>query len=259
VTTLRVVTWNMNAVAPVASWADKWRYLQEVLRPDIALLTEARPREAGSLQMLFRRGGMGKNRSWGTVMAVRSDFEVAEIGGAIRELGWSIDRHFPGAVVAASTRVGRRTLGVVAAYAPVYDADGRKVNHGLDSTDTIVADLESTLTPRDWGWAIVGGDFNYFPPQVWRRVSRLPLVDLVASTSASRAPVTDCICSADKPCGHLWTHRNRSVPHRYQQIDFLFAGRRLAKRLYTLKGGIGDFPESMEFSDHAPIVAEFDV
>jgi exonuclease III len=56
----------------------------------------------------------------------------------------------------------------------------------------------------------------------------------------------------------MWTHKNGNSPNAArQQIDFLFAAPDLAEDLVSIGGGIEDFPDSWEVSDHAPIVVEF--
>lgn len=60
-------------------------------------------------------------------------------------------------------------------------------------------------------------------------------------------------------CGHLWTHKNGNSPNAaVQQIDFIFATDVLADQLLDLWGGVGDFEDAWDVSDHAPVVAEFE-
>jgi exonuclease III len=56
----------------------------------------------------------------------------------------------------------------------------------------------------------------------------------------------------------MWTHRNNPSPRASrQQIDFILATVELARELDQLTGGISDYPDAWEVSDHAPVVADF--
>jgi len=57
----------------------------------------------------------------------------------------------------------------------------------------------------------------------------------------------------------MWTHKNSGGPNAaVQQIDFMFATAELADRVGKVWGGVADFPDVWDMSDHAPVVAEFE-
>ena len=60
-------------------------------------------------------------------------------------------------------------------------------------------------------------------------------------------------------CGHFWTHKNgpkdrNGVP---QQIDHIFASGKMVKEFVAIDGGVGNFPDALDVSDHAPRFADF--
>ena len=74
---IRTATWNMQAVMPVRS-DGKWEYLHDVVRPDVAVLTEAKPEEAG-YRLFYREGGLGNRRRWGTIVATAPTVDATEL------------------------------------------------------------------------------------------------------------------------------------------------------------------------------------
>ncbi len=85
------------------------------------------------------------------------------------------------------------------------------------------------------------------------------LIDLTDVTSAAREPGGGC-ADCRQPCTHLWTHRNGNSPNAArQQLDFIFANTRLANELVGVGGGVEEFADAWEVSDHAPLTADFDV
>ena len=56
----------------------------------------------------------------------------------------------------------------------------------------------------------------------------------------------------------MWTHRNTDQPGaKAQNIDYILATPELAGEVVSVSGGISDFPDAWEISDHAPVVADF--
>jgi exonuclease III len=56
----------------------------------------------------------------------------------------------------------------------------------------------------------------------------------------------------------MWTHRNGNSPGAaVQHLDFIFASRQMVRELRQVTGGVRDFPDSWDVSDHAPVVAAF--
>jgi hypothetical protein len=61
---VRVATWNVRR-RPSA-----WGFLDDRLKPDIALLQESVP-PPGRPDVVYREGGIGANRPWGSAVAAR--------------------------------------------------------------------------------------------------------------------------------------------------------------------------------------------
>ena len=56
----------------------------------------------------------------------------------------------------------------------------------------------------------------------------------------------------------IWTHKNGNSPNAArQELDFIFATDELADEVSAVGGGIDDFPDAWDVSDHAPVVVDF--
>lgn len=254
---LRVVTWNMQVLFPVRS-DGKWEYLRDVIRPDVAVLTEAKPGDTG-YQLTYKEDGLGKRRRWGTIVASDPALRAVELP----QVRYRLRTHdlygtWPGSVVVVDIFAGTDLLLTVAGvYAVTVDGTGKSVGHGRHTTLAIAEDLAPLFRARKH--VLFAGDLNAWPPEVRPRLAELPLVDLIEQTAGSRPPNDNCACQDPKPTAHIWTHANKANPTKEQQVDYLFATPTLADRLTALQGGPADFPDIWEWSDHAPLVAEFEV
>jgi len=256
--TLRVATWNMQAVVPIRS-EGKWSYLVESIAPDVALLTEAKPDRTSALRQVYREGGLGKYRRWGTIVASRPDIQLVERSQVeYQSLTYDLYQTFPGSVVACDVmRDDRHLVTVVAIYGMTVDpVNGDKVGYGFYSTVAIMQDLDPLFLSRGDRGLIVGGDLNILPDWTSDFLKSTPLVDLVERTASSRPPSNECPCESPKPCHHIWTHKNKAN-NSFQQVDFLFATPDIADRVTRVYGGPKAFPGIWDWSDHAPLVAEF--
>ena len=56
----------------------------------------------------------------------------------------------------------------------------------------------------------------------------------------------------------IWTHKNgpKSSNGRCQELDFIFISKELRDQIIGTNGGIDDFPDAWEMSDHAPVTAD---
>jgi exonuclease III len=256
---IRIATWNMQTIFPIRS-DGKWEYLRDNIRPDIAVLTEAKPEDVG-YQLLYREGGLGKRRRWGTIVATKPEFKVTELtviktSTRTRDLIGT----WPGSVVIADIVTPAGTeFTLVGLYAVTTDLSGKNVGHGHYTTRAIANEITPLFYDGKRRNVVLAGDLNMLPPGARSEISLLPLVDLIQRTASSRPPNHDCACEDPKPTGHIWTHRNKSAKTKEQQVDYLFATRPMAERLLRIEGGPGDFPDIWEWSDHAPLVAELDI
>lgn len=260
---LRVATWNLQSLFPIASMAAKWGYLADRVRPDVALLTEATGKgHPAGLRLHLREGGLGPGRRWGSIVAVKDNLESVETSAVtVRGYTHQLYQTWPGSVVVAD--IGGANgwlLTVVGVYAPVYDRQGIKVNHGYYSAQDIARDLQPLFATWRRDRILVAGDFNMYAHNFrWILGSLPPLVDLVEATRDRRPGNFECDCLDPKPCPHIWTHRNKACLERQQMTDYMVASPALANRLTDFSGGPGDFPGTWDVSDHAPLLAEFEL
>ena len=60
-------------------------------------------------------------------------------------------------------------------------------------------------------------------------------------------------------CGHLWTHKNGKADGggKPRQLDYIFCSEDLSESLKSVWGGIDAFDDVLQYSDHAPVIADF--
>ena len=256
---LRVVTWNMQSVFPVRSHG-KWGFLEERVRPDVAVIAEAKPDPKSNLLQTYQEGGLGPRRRWGTVVAAKPRFRTGEVQQVEYDnMTYDLYNTAPGSVVVCDVfDGGERLLTIAGVYAMTVNDDGDKVGHGGFTTMSIVEDLVPLFDARQDRRIVIAGDLNLWPNDAVPMVELLPVVDLVEMTASARPESPGCVCESSKPCHHIWTHNN-SFKGKFQQIDFMFATDDLADRLSSIVGGPEAFPDIWEWSDHAPLVAEFEL
>lgn len=261
---MRVATWNMKqAVAPRRPLDDLWLWAEREIRAEVVVLTEAKVPKSGlppGWTALWRAGGIGPRRTWGTVVAARGveleEVTSVRIGGDTVPLDFS----WPGVVVVADVlRQGVRWATIVGLYGLTVDRDNNNCGHGRFSSKRLLRELTPLFNSDRGDRIVVAGDLNLWPVDVPPIVGRLGLVDLIELTAADRDPLPGCSgCGRGAECGHLWTHRNGNSPNAaVQQIDFIFATRSMCNDLTSVTGGVQHFPDAWAVSDHAPVVAEF--
>ena len=105
---------------------------------------------------------------------------------------------------------------------------------------------------------LIAGDLNVHPAHIPQSLFE-NFVDVIEVTASVRDPLLGCTnCGLGDECGHLWTHRNGNSPNAaVQNIDYIFVSEALAEILSAAGGGSEVFPEVWEYSDHAPVIAEF--
>jgi exonuclease III len=249
---LRVTTFNANNQAAART------FLQRRVRPDVVLLQEARAAH------------------WPTAM-----FPVATLEGRGRESATAIDatagaierlshgllgRSAPrGTIAAALVRTSRLSFTAVSIYAQINDGRAYPTAH------RIVDDLENLLGSPAAERLILGGDFNAYDQygdtsrgrsvmrfwrDLWTRLDRLGLINLLHATRASRPGLDWCACGLADECWHVPTVR-RMRRGRPAQCDYLFASRWFAERLQSCEVIDIMDPELVPASDHAPVTATF--
>ena len=271
---MRIATWNLKqAVAPKKDLQTLWTWASEEIQPDVIVFTEAKvPKDYESYGWTAQWNPEGihpeKKQRWGTVIASSSVdlVPVTHVKRGLRQI--PLEFHWPAAVQISDIMVeGERWATIVGMYAPGWDLRGNKTGHGHDSLNYLLDQLRPLIDSSRGDRLLIAGDFNLWPVDVQRYFRNLDFVDLIEHTAPNRAPLPQC-ANCDflaengrkhvNRCGHLWTHRNGNSPNaKRQQIDYIYSSPALAEELIGLKGGVADFPDAWDVSDHAPVVADF--
>jgi hypothetical protein len=257
----RIATWNLKqAVAPKKPLDELWKRAESDLAADVVVFTEAKVPKTGvptGWTAQWLEGGIGPRRRWGTVIAGRG-VELRPIRTVGRWRKRSVGAAWPAAVEAAEVwRNGKCWGAVVGIYGLTTDLGGESVGHGRITVPKMFEDVAAVLD--EYEAVVVAGDLNLWPVEKPEVISKLGLVDVVEATASQRPRLSGCSgCSMGSDCGHMWTHRNGNSPNaRVQHLDYIFASRSLAATVGSVKGGVNDFPDAWELSDHAPVVADF--
>lgn len=95
----------------------------------------------------------------------------------------------------------------------------------------------------------MAGDFNLWSDHLLEYTEQMNLVDVTGQRKQLpdlREPVGS---------GRIWTHKNgaKHTDGARQELDYIFVSEDLKNSLGDIRGGIDDFPDSWEMSDHAPV------
>jgi len=156
---------------------------------------------------------------------------------------------------------GKRWATVVGLYAVTRDENNERCFNGSYSSRVLLDRMRPLLRSRRGSRVILAGDFNLWPVGMPnRKLANLGLADLLELTGQARPALDLCASCDGRPgCHHVWTHKNPRGPNAaVQQIDFIFGTTALSREVRRVYGGIGDFKDAWDVSDHAPLVAEFD-
>jgi len=248
-----VATWNMKqAVAPKKPLPELWDWVESEIQPDVIVLTEARVPKDGlppGWQAIWTPGGIGPRRTWGTIVAARN----LDIREAVFTRNPENDPEYvgphPGSVHTVDVIVNNEVWAtVVGAYGFMPES-----KNGWDALLGIAnecIDLIDSGNDR----VILAGDFNLWPDHILPIIEdNLALVDVMARVDG--LPVLEGAVGGSR----IWTHKNGNSPNAArQELDFIFVSEELSDEISAVGGGVGDFPDAWEMSDHAPVVIEFD-
>lgn len=263
--TVSIGTWNMDHwKRSVQQRKDAWEYLESRADADIMLLQESGV-PTGLPRTRFVHRELAGNRPWGSAVVAFSDagdLELEEIDAVRSKYSsrrFSMLGSNPGTIIVA--RVDFPGIGLITCIS-VYGA----INVYAQTTMfRIVADLIPLFDSSDGKRVVLGGDFNVTDairgdstvlPR-WRAilnaVESLGLVNL-ATVAPNRPPsIPGCLCSEEK-CFHLHTYTWGG--NQRTQLDWLYATPDLAKHCTRIRL---DHEVFGKLSDHAPIVADFNV
>ena len=249
---ITVATWNMKqAVAPKKPLPELWDWIDDVINPDVIVLTEARVPKEGlpeGWQAIWTPGGIGPRRTWGTIIAARNvDIRPAEF---TRNPDNDEDYKSPqpGTLHTADIIIDKEVWAtIVGAYGFMPES-----KNGWDALLGIAnecADLILSGNDR----VILAGDFNLWPDHLVPIIEEnLGLVDVMSFVED--LPELEGAVGGSR----IWTHKNGNSPNAArQELDFIFVSEELSDEVTAVGGGIFDFPDSWDVSDHAPVVVDF--
>ena len=287
---MRIATWNLKqATAPRKKVRELMVWADSKIQADAYVFTESKvPVDADqSWQYQWNPEGVypDKPNKWGTVLASNrvTLSPVTSVDSRFRSR--QLEFAWPAAVqVADVIKDGEIWCTLVGLYAVTRDRFGGNPKNGSYSLPKLLSQLEPLFNSSRGERLIVAGDFNLLPGNVKGRASEYNLVDLIEMTVESREPLKNCEdCKrfagkkkAAEQCGHLFTHRNGAMPKTeaaalrskamVQQIDYIWASKKLSKEVTRVYGGLQSFPQPSDkpyipeiwrLSDHAPVIAEF--
>lgn len=254
---ISIATWNLN------TWINKarkrisneqlWTWACTNLAADLYVFTEAQTPPPSALKeqgwsWVHRPGGIPGVSKWGTVIAVnrRSGLSIEHITCTGPASTYVVDQAFPGSLTAARVRVADRVLAtVVGLYLP-YRKDEKKnfIGHPIYDLSEMRGDINA-LTETEQVPLIVAGDLNYeyldVPPSLQRIGSHdNELVDPFKSRQ-------------------LLTYEQEWGNRKRFKLDYIYLSQSLAKNAVSQRGGIQDFPTSLQVSDHAPLLVTLSI
>jgi len=245
---LRFATWNLN------TWINRrnrvplegcWRWAEENIGADVMILTEA-PLEPPSpfqtnREWAIKPGGFPGRSGWGTLIVGR--------GVGVERLtelaGRTLDTKFPGSLTAARISL---TNGLLVTVCGIYlpyrkESGGKFIGHPSNDLAALGDDFK-VLRARNSDGLIIAGDFNHehiITPRVMRKLGRgKKMIDVFAPEPRH-------------------TFRKENPPHDEYTLDYVFVDKGLRARVISTHGGFEDYPESARWSDHAPLVVDFDL
>ena len=258
---LRIATWNMDHwKRSVGQRQDAWEYMRSGDFADVVLLQECvPPADLKKTHHAYRE--IGGSRPWGSaVMSFDDQIKVDEID-TVRSR-YSYNRYsmlgtYPGAVMVS--RVTLPDAGPITCIS-VY---GLINVYSQTTMLRIVADLIPLFDSPDGQRVILGGDFNVSTAAnprdvelpryraILKAVEALGLKNVALTAEQKPQTIEGCRCG--KPnCFHLHTYGEPPGT----QLDWLYASPELARRCRLIRV---EREQTSDWSDHSPLVAEFDI
>ena len=247
--TIRVATWNTKqGVAPRQKEPVLWDWIQDSIGADLIVLTEAKAPKAGfpeGWSGVWTLGGVGKKRPWGTVVAGKGlHFQECEFKR--RKSKNDEDRPLPATSFAVDVfREDEFLLRIYGHYGLMLEQ-----MDGFDALIGATNELNDIIREHGPERLIFAGDFNDWPNSVrgwFKNLDMLSVTDLRKEFPVLKDPVEGT---------RIWTHKNgaKHTDGARQELDFIFISKDLKRKVVEIKGGVHDFPDAWEMSDHAPVV-----
>ena len=250
----KIATWNTKqGVAPRQKEPALWKWIQETIDPDLIVLTEAKAPKAGMPEGwsgVWVPGGVGNRRPFGTVIAGKQ-VELRKTEFRRRRTKSAENQPNPAATFCVDViREGELLFRVLGHYGLML---GDK--NGLDAHEVLHREIDDILHEHGDTKFIVAGDFNLWPDYVvgdFKSIGMTSVTDLRKSFPTLRDPQYG---------SRIWTHKNgaKASDGMRQELDFIFVSKDLKKQFINTKGGIDDFPDAWEMSDHAPVTVDLTI
>lgn len=251
-TSIRIATWNTKqGVAPLQKEDRLWEWIIRNAEPDVLVLTEARVSEAGiprEWQAVYAPGGIGHRRRYGTIIAARGA-EISPVDFT-RTQDVSCYPH-PATTFGVEIRVrGCLELVLLGAYGLLSDE-----GDGYDELGRIAEEYIDLIAEYGDDRTVIAGDFNLLPCDLLPVMSELGVID-VTGEREHLPRLRDA-----RGGSRIWTHKNggKNKNGACQELDFIFVSADLVGGLGDIMGGVDDFPDAWEMSDHAPVAATIHV
>jgi endonuclease/exonuclease/phosphatase family metal-dependent hydrolase len=268
-----VLLWNMGLGSRSRDPGKNWARLSWPMKErsvDIALLNEVATSvlhevDGALYEVWGTRGRDRKRRDWCT--AIFSPHGCAEIRDAQavsyrgRRPNVRFEASRPGSWTAGAVMVpGVGAVTCVSLYGLMDELSEASVHRSLSEISPLFSD------PRYSELLLLGGDLN--TSTQWPRgrhldgdkalLARVKAFGLIDCLEQKRAPgrLRECPCVLGE-CTHTWTRLDPSRPAL--QVDYLFASRALAEPQSLRSCEALPPPEWQGFSDHAPVIATFDL
>ena len=245
---VRVATWNLNTWINRKNGVDNlvlWNWADIHLAADLVIFTEAATPPPSAIRaqgwnIVHRVGGFPNRRSWGTLIAGRN-MRIEHLTHVGKNKKHELDTNFPGSLTAADVWVDDEYFAcVVGLYLP-YRKDAKKefIGHPSSDLEKLKKDFEEILEHGD-GSLIVAGDLNDIHHYIPEPLGALGLVDPFEND--------DLITFRQD-----WNHEGLFL------MDYIYMTPDLASCVTARSGGMNDFPDAFNVSDHAPLLVEMNV
>jgi exonuclease III len=244
---LRIATWNTKqGVAPRQKTPALWEWISRNTEAQLLVLTEARvPKERvpDVWQLVYTPGGIGDKRRYGTVIAARDGVEIQR--AEYKRSDSSLVYPHPATTFAVEVFIdGQIEFVVMGAYGLLHDT-----MNGYAELEGIVNEYVDLIEEYGTERLVIAGDFNLWPDHLLEFTEKMLLTDVTSQRKKFprlREPVGG---------SRIWTHKNgaKHTDGARQELDFIFVSEDLKDGLTDIEGGVDDFPDSWEMSDHAPV------
>jgi exonuclease III len=228
---IQVVTWNICRKVPLAVWD----YITHSTIPTICLLQEAYSNDSDSETFLSNR-----------IDNKRGSTAILTNGLSLKKIELKRVSH-PGTITVGTVYLpDGQALTLISLYGLLDEG------YSITTLHRILSDLTPVIdhTKR----VIIGGDFNASPQ--WDERQPGTSSHQILFNRLEDFGFTNCL--ADKGFVKTWRSPHPTTKNFPWQLDYLFASNDICAKLSGCQV-LGDDPNIHNFSDHNPIIADFDL